>query len=260
MQKTKIEYLTHTWNPIAMRCWWAGAGCRNCWHLRMADRLAKNPAIDGERRAAYRGGSPVLLRDELDAPLNRRKPAIIGVQFMGDLFHPPVSLVWQARIFSTMMCCPHHRFVVLTKRPWLIKLEDRANRVDLTIDLMLDLLASRRQHIYIGVSAWDQASADEMVPPLLEAWPGPKVLSIEPMLSPIQLRHEWLKKLDWVIVGAETGFGKRKMRSKWAEWVYEQCEDKGVPFFGKVGSDGKPLTVLGNVVRQWPKQMKEVAR
>jgi len=86
MNKTKIEYLTHTWNPIAMRCSPVSEGCSNCWHLALANRLAKNPMIPEDRQKAYAGGEPVLIEKELDAPLNRKKPAIIGVQFMGDLF------------------------------------------------------------------------------------------------------------------------------------------------------------------------------
>lgn len=57
MQKTPIEYLTHTWNPLAMRCTPVSEGCKNCWHLRMADRLAAMPPLSNaatENRAAYR--------------------------------------------------------------------------------------------------------------------------------------------------------------------------------------------------------------
>lgn len=93
MNRTKIEYLTHTWNPIAMRCTPVSDGCANCWHLSMAKRLAGNDGLNGltwPQREAYKGGSPYVLDRELDAPLALRKPARVGVQFMGDLFHDAV--------------------------------------------------------------------------------------------------------------------------------------------------------------------------
>lgn len=87
MQKTKIDYLTHTWNPIAMRCTPVSAGCDHCWHLRMANRLAGNPILNKRKyNYAIKGGAAMVIK-ELEAPLRLRKPARIGVQFMGDLFH-----------------------------------------------------------------------------------------------------------------------------------------------------------------------------
>jgi|GEM_PF-6017440 len=58
MNATKIEYLTHTWNPIVMRCTPTSTGCANCWHLRTADRMARNPKISPELREAYAGKRP----------------------------------------------------------------------------------------------------------------------------------------------------------------------------------------------------------
>lgn len=87
MNRTDIEYLTHTWNPIAMRCTPVSEGCANCWHQRMADRLAGNRSFPLDVRRAYAGeGLPVLVKERLVKPLRRKKPSRIGVQFMGDLF------------------------------------------------------------------------------------------------------------------------------------------------------------------------------
>ena len=76
MNRTNIEYLTHTWNPVAMQCTPVSEGCRNCWHLRMADRLAANPTIGARERTAYAGGEPVLCEDRLKDPLRRNKPFV----------------------------------------------------------------------------------------------------------------------------------------------------------------------------------------
>ena len=70
MNKTKIDYLDYSWNPIAMRCTPVGPGCKNCWHLRMANRLAANPLIPEDLRKAYSGDwPPVLVESRLDDPL-----------------------------------------------------------------------------------------------------------------------------------------------------------------------------------------------
>jgi len=116
MNKTKIEYLTHTWNPIAMRCAPVSEGCKNCWHLTLANRLAKNPLIPKDRQIAYAGGKPVLIEKELHFLGTRtEKPTIVGVQFMGDLFYESVPFEWIAAVFGIMLHS-YCTFLVLTKR------------------------------------------------------------------------------------------------------------------------------------------------
>ena len=107
MNKTGIEYLTHTWNPLAMRCTRVSPACDNCWHLRMATRLAHNPKIKAHERRAYAGTEiPNLRYDGLAALAHHKKSAVIGVQFMGDLFHKSVTDREIEVIFSVMRACP----------------------------------------------------------------------------------------------------------------------------------------------------------
>ena len=89
MRKTKIEYLTHIWNPIAMKCDPVSIGCENCWHLAAAKRLAVNPVIKKYKQKAYMGAC--VENNDLAGSLLPREPAVIGVQFMGDLFHDSIS-------------------------------------------------------------------------------------------------------------------------------------------------------------------------
>jgi len=95
MNKTTIEYLDYTWNPLAMRCTPVSEGCRDCWHIQRANMLAKNPLIPEHIQKAYAGGLPVLIESRLEEPLKVKKPSIIGVQFMGDLFHDDVKFEWK---------------------------------------------------------------------------------------------------------------------------------------------------------------------
>ena len=116
MQKTPIEYLDQSWNPIAMRCTPVSAGCDHCWHLRMANRLSYNRVVSENCAMAYSGYDPIIKAKELAAPLRRKKSAVIGVQFMGDLFHESITNEQIAAVYGVMAACPQHTFVILTKR------------------------------------------------------------------------------------------------------------------------------------------------
>lgn len=254
MQKTGIEYLTHTWNPIAMRCSKCSPGCDGCWHLRTADRLCKNPALPENERAALAGTGPFILRErELSAPLRTKKPAVIGVQFMGDLFHEKVPSLFPHHVNVRMAQCEQHTFLMLTKRPRIL-LERKIPPFD---------------HVWHGLTICNQPEADEKIPIFLQV-PGRKFLSIEPMLGPIDLAecftepaslalrylsafyntpdgkfdpegkgHQYNRRVKnpvpivAVILGGETGPGARPMHPDWVRLVRDQCATAGVPFFFK---------------------------
>jgi len=224
MNKTSIEYLDYTWTPIAMRCTPISAGCANCWHIRMANRLAGNPTVSEEARAAYAGGPPVLIQNELNAPLRLRKPAIIGVQFMGDLFHPDVP---DSFIFAILAAChayQQHNFLILTKRPARL-LEFWRGRNPL-------------RNIWYGVSVEDQATADERIPVLERVPAAHRFISYEPLLGPISIQA-YLDNgmISWVIAGGETGFAARPCDADWVRSIRDQCKAANLPFFFKRWGD-----------------------
>ena len=104
MNRTKIEYLTHTWNPIKMKCTPVSEGCLNCWHLVQCNIRRNNSKLPDRLRDVYAGiRRPYLDKKELRAPLKLKKPSIIGVQFMGDIFHEKISnyhVGWYGKIFK----------------------------------------------------------------------------------------------------------------------------------------------------------------
>jgi len=233
MNKTTIDYLTHTWNPIAMRCSKISPACDNCWHLAMANRLAKNPTIGEWEREAYAGGEHVLLSSVLNEPLKRKKTARIGVQFMGDLFHDSVTDHGLTRVFGAMMGARQHTFLLLTKRP----------------GRMLDYFehfpwGKIPDHLWVGVTAENQEQADKRIPLLMEIPAKVRFVSVEPMLSQIDLTP-WLPhyldfsyttdptRLDWVIAGGETGPKARPVHPDWIRSLRDQCVSAEVPFFFK---------------------------
>jgi protein gp37 len=241
MNKTGIEYLTHTWNPVAMRCTKVSAGCLNCWHLRMANRHAANHTIRSEIREARAGGPPSMIEGELDAPLRLRKPAVIGVQFMGDLFHESIHTDWAQLVIAVAAMAPWHRFLLLTKRPGqaagIFNLEELDIAHSMAMDEyghhVFDVHARRRDdgratawcfedglppNLWLGVSVEDQETADERIPALLELKAAVRFVSYEPAIGPVDFQH-------WPGPGCDPGF------------CLTSCGDDAHPVTGHRGID-----------------------
>jgi len=242
MSKTKIEYLTHTWNPLAMRCTPVSEGCAHCWHLRMAERLAGNPALPAEVREAHAGRSaPVLVHSRMCEPDGLKEPAVIGVQFMGDLFHEDVPHQAVRSIFQTIGRNWQQTFCILTKRPWAMQqfIHHLMREMDFFDDNWRGpspVLNDRFPNLWLGVSAENRQRADGRIPVLLDTPAAVRFVSVEPMLGPVSLvgpHMDGETVLDWVICGAETGPGKRPMELDWARGLRDQCVEAGAPFFFK---------------------------
>ncbi len=251
MNKTDIEYLDYTWNPLAMLCTpTESPGCLNCWHRKFAKRHAGNPLFSRDNRAAWGGkGPPVLRLDELEAPSKLKKPSRIGVQFMGDLFHEKVSHKQLTRIFSAMSYdAPHHKYIVLTKRP------ERAK------EYFDPWLNEDEKYLWLGVSVSNQADADRWIPSLLEIPAAKRFVSYEPALGPVDfsrfLSRKWTLAchdyptertigLDLIIAGGESINGKpgRPSDINWFQGARDQCADSGTPFLLK------QMEINGKVVK-----------
>lgn len=274
MQKTKIEYLDYTWNPIAMRCTPVTEGCKNCWHLTMANRLAHNSNIDQERRSAYAGGLEVLVEKELAAPGLIKKPSRIGVQFMGDLFHEKVSDDMLLQVFNVIRAnIQHHKFIILTKRPdrmadiipkvhfdnsgdgrmWITK--DESDRHDGYPIFGTSWHRPSFNGLWLGLSISTNADL-WMVDKLLEIPAAVRFVSVEPMLERsdliCNLKDPYVQnRIDWVICGAETGHGKRPFDIEWARDLRTQCKMVHTPFFFKQDGEGNN-TIDGIEYREYP--------
>jgi len=241
MSTTKIEWTRDingnpgkTWNPIT-GCTPISEGCEHCYARRMAQRL--------KGRYGYPEDDPFRVTfhpDRLDQPLKWKKPRMVFVCSMGDLFHEDVKDEWIDSIFSTMISTyyGYHTYLILTKRPQRMK-----------------AYLSRRKYtgkhsfrIWLGVTCENQQRADERIPILLQIPAAVRFVSIEPMLGPVDLTFinpfddfhtdaldtpDPSYKLHWVILGGETGPGARPMHPDWARSVRDQCQAAGVPFFFK---------------------------
>jgi protein gp37 len=258
---TKIEWADETWSPVT-GCTPISEGCKNCYARRMSKRLAG--------RFGYPKDEPFRVTthpDKLEKPFHWKKPRRIFVVSMGDLFHGAVSFEYIAAVFGVMAANPQHMFLVLTKRPhlmlrWLESTLDTLKYtnahagvcdylVSVTLSRMFSIADNDNEeadricelvkqpkeiwplpNVHLGVSVENQAAADERIPLLLQTPAAKRFISIEPMLGAINLRlHR--RNIDQVIVGAETGPGKRHMSRHWARSIRDQCITADVPFFFK---------------------------
>ena len=207
---TAIEWTDSTWNPVT-GCTKMSIGCTNCYAERLALRLQAmgNPS--------YKNGfSMALHEDTLELPLKWKKPQTIFVNSMSVLFHEDISLDFILRVFDVMHRADWHRFQILTKRS----------------ERMLELSPklSWATNIWMGVTV----EADNYVyriENLRATGAKVKFLSLEPLLS--QMPKLYLKGIDWVIVGGESGPKARPMKKDWVVDIKNQCQSGKIPFFFK---------------------------
>jgi len=165
----------------------------------------------------YRQGFELALHEQaLDLPLRWKKPQMIFVNSMSDLFHKDVPVEFVLRVFDAMRRASWHTFQVLTKRA------ERLEQLDAEIDWP--------SNVWMGVSVEDERFAFR-VGHLRRTHARVKFLSLEPLLGPIPSLD--LGGIHWVIVGGESGPGARPMKESWVAGIRDQCVRCRVPFFFK---------------------------
>jgi protein gp37 len=209
-QSSSIEWTQTTWNPVT-GCTKISPGCKHCYAERMANRLHAM----GQHR--YRNGFEVTLQpDVVELPLRWRLPRIIFVNSMSDLFHDEVPDYFILKCFDVMARAHQHTFQVLTKR------------TERLVDLAARLPWPR--NIWIGASI-ENSDYTWRAKSLARVDAAVRFLSVEPLLGPI--RRLPVSRIDWVIVGGESGPGARPMREEWVTQIRDRCNAHGVPFFFK---------------------------
>ncbi len=209
-QNSSIEWTEATWNPTT-GCTKVSPGCTHCYAERMAFRLQ---AMGQERYA--KAFDLTLQEDLVELPLRWKKPRVIFVNSMSDLFHKNVPADFIARCFDVMQQAEQHVFQVLTKRP------ERA------ADMAQDLPWS--ENVWMGTSVENAKYTDRI--DTLRAIPAAnRFLSVEPLLGPIKKLQ--LDGIHWVIVGGESGPGARPMKPEWVRPIRDRCVKAEVPFFFK---------------------------
>jgi len=236
MAQSSIEWTEQTWNPVT-GCTKVSPGCKFCYAEKFAARL-QSMGVEN-----YRNGFKLTLHPHmLDKPLEWKKPSVIFVNSMSDLFHKDVPDEFIIAVFKTMNKAHWHQFQVLTKRP---------ERV-----LELNKKLNWTPNIWMGTSV-ENADYMDRIDMLRKTSAKIKFLSLEPLLGALPNMN--LKKIDWVIVGGESGFKARPMKLEWVLDIQEQCQEADVPFFFKQwGGKNKKLTGRTLNGRTWDEMPRAV--
>ena len=266
---TGIEWTELTWNPTT-GCDRISPGCDNCYALTMAKRLkAMGQAKyqnDGDPRTSGPGFGLTVHPDTLDLPLHWRKPRMIFVNSMSDLFHARVPVSFISQVFAVMARTPQHTYQVLTKRP----------------ERMLAIIGDDLDG---GYRLLEEAVSEADAEVLYERWPLPNVhlgtsieldrycrraadlrrvnaavtfLSLEPLLGPLPSLS--FEGIDWAIIGGESGGGARPLDLGWVRDLLARGQDAGTAMFvkqlGSVWAHGRSKHDHGGDWDDWPADLR----
>jgi len=210
MAQSSIEWTQMTWYPTT-GCTKISAGCKFCYAEVMSRRLL---AMGLDK---YSNGFKITIHpDALAIPYSWKKPKLVFVNSMSDLFHKDVPVSFIQDVFQVMNDLPKHTFQVLTKR---------ADRL-----AQLSPLLNWTDNIWMGVSVEDDRVIDR-IDALRKTSAAIKFLSLEPLIGPLSNLN--LLDIDWVIVGGESGHKARPMKKQWVLDIKNQCLHSNTPFFFK---------------------------
>ncbi|MGB0432146.1 MAG: DUF5131 family protein, partial [Bacteroidia bacterium] len=180
MAQSSIEWTELTWNPTT-GCDKVTAGCKFCYAEVMSRRLK---AMGVEK---YKDNFKLRLHEnELEAPYRWRKPKVVFVNSMSDLFHKDVPIEFIQKVFKVMRENPQHVFQVLTKRADVLNYYDSEGWLHWS------------HNIWMGVSVEDDRFTNR-INMLRSTGARTKFLSCEPLIGPLPNLN--LEGIDWVIVG-----------------------------------------------------------
>jgi protein gp37 len=221
MADTSIEWTDMTWNPVA-GCTVLSPGCTNCYAMRMAARL------DAMGVAKYRGltrqtggrakwtGTVRPDPASLEIPFHWKKPRMVFVNSMSDLFHERVPDAFVAQVWDVMARASKHTFQILTKRP------DRMAPLTQVLPLL--------KNVWLGTSIESGDYLDRL-DDLRQVRAQLRFVSFEPLLGSVGLAD--LSGIHWAIVGGESGPMARPMARLWVDEIHTACRAHGTAFFFK---------------------------
>jgi protein gp37 len=244
-----IGWADYTCNPVT-GCERVSDGCKHCYAHGVHARF--NNGVPFSRIQFH--------PERLDAPLKLKRPSIIFVGSMTDMFHKDVPFEAVRDIINVISQVPQHTFMLLSKRPErmaeFFKLANEYYQVEKPLS-----------NLHLGVTAENQEMADARIPVLLSIPAAGHFISAEPMLGAIQIPDKYLKckgitvcdelkcgggpqsrgeeswcapdncppRIDLVICGKENGSGSRECKPEWVIDLYDQTRSAGVKFYAKNG-------------------------
>jgi protein gp37 len=213
--ESSIEWTDATWNPVR-GCTKISPGCAHCYAETFAERFR------GVKGHPYQQGFDLrLVPEKLCEPLRWRKPKMIFVNSMSDLFHEHVPEDYIVAVAQIMLAANWHTYQVLTKR---------SERLLQLLNSTLSF-AAKESHIWWGVSVENRKYGLRRLRDLQAVEASTRFLSVEPLLE--DLGSLDLARIDWVIVGGESGPGARTMKTEWVTSIRDQCQKAEIAFFFK---------------------------
>jgi protein gp37 len=205
-----IEWTEATWNPVT-GCDELSPGCAHCYARTFAERWRGTPGHPYEQ-----GFDLKLWPERLSQPSRWRKPKMIFVNSMSDLFHEDIPDSFVRDVFDAMRAAPQHTFQILTKRAE--RLESLGAILDWPVNVWMGVSIENRRFVHRADSLRQTPAAVRFI-------------SAEPLLGPLEGLD--LASIDWLITGGESGPGHRPVKEPWLLDLRDQCFDAGVAFFFK---------------------------
>lgn len=232
MENSKIEWCDHTGN-IWNGCTHVHSGCDHCYAETLAHRWKKDVwGNDKPRMVVKSFFSDIAKYKKKAADSGETHSVFVGsmmdvaeksmplIDSKGNLLSYETDIL-RGKFFNEIVpASPNLIFLLLSKRP------GNYNK-----QIPRSWLENPPANVMFGTSISDQASADLLIPHLLQV-KGQRFLSIEPMLERICFDPEELNGIHWIIVGGESGHKKRPFNPDWARLVRDQVKDR-IPFFMK---------------------------
>lgn len=276
MAKTSIEWTRgpngeqgFSFNPWT-GCTKVGPGCDHCYAEGWAKRsglVQWGPGAERRRTSEANWRQPVKWNAEAER---------LGVRYrvfcasLADVFDNAVPVEWRRDLFDLIERTPHLDWLLVTKRIGNAKAM-MADALHLNPDALSNGQIWPLPNVWLGITVVNQEEADRDIPKLLQTPAAVRFLSMEPLLGPVDLRQahitrtrlpEWPSptRVDWVIVGGESGPKARPMHPQWARDIRDQCAAAGVPFLFKQWgewetayqrSDGTPVFRQFESFDQW---------
>jgi len=217
--RSRIEWTEATWNPVT-GCSKVSPGCAHCYAEALSLRFGRSlkpwtPANASE--------NVVIHPNRLEQPLRWRRPRMIFVNSMSDLFHELVPVSFVQRVFDVMAASHWHTFQILTKRP------GRAVEI-------ADMLPWPT-NVWLGVSI-ESSRFTWRADLLREIRTEVRFISAEPLLGSLfefgsQKQPLNLESIDWLIAGGESGPHYRPVNVEWVRELRQACATNHVAFFFK---------------------------
>jgi protein gp37 len=251
-ENTNIEWADHTYNHW-IGCKAISPACDNCYAADWAKRYGRDFSV---RTRTKTGRDPILWNnkhEEFFAKHGRRQRVFCNS--LSDVFDNEVDPQWRAELFSIIAITPNLDWLILTKRIGNVK------SMVPTEFLTGSEAEGIPANVWLGATICNQEEADRDVLKLLATPAAKRFLSIEPMLSAIDLTGEYLTAklgrypfkglpaehrtklidmLDWVICGGESGKNARPMHPDWVSGLRDQCAAANVPFLFKQWGEWSP--------------------